>query len=95
MADDKRLIEKFLPIKAISDEASREKYIREGHISTMHLWWCRGRWWHAVRWNLAHWPRPHGLRANPKQRPSKTANGCWKRPVMEKTDRAPRLGFEF
>jgi putative DNA methylase len=37
----RRLIEDFLPIKAISAEASREKSIRKGHISTLHLWWAR------------------------------------------------------
>jgi putative DNA methylase len=41
MNDDKRLIEDFLPIQAISAEASREKSIRKGHISTLHLWWAR------------------------------------------------------
>ncbi|MBV6437561.1 MAG: hypothetical protein AELANPGJ_02848 [Anaerolineae bacterium] len=38
---DKRLIEYFIPIKQISAEASREKSIRHGHISTLHLWWAR------------------------------------------------------
>ncbi|MBI3818878.1 MAG: DUF1156 domain-containing protein [Planctomycetes bacterium] len=38
---DKRLIEDFLPIKEISAEASREKSVRKGHISTLHLWWAR------------------------------------------------------
>lgn len=38
---DKRLIEEFIPIKQISAEASREKSIRHGHISTLHLWWAR------------------------------------------------------
>ncbi|MBL7204912.1 MAG: DUF1156 domain-containing protein [Desulfobacteraceae bacterium] len=41
MQDDKRLIEDYLPIKAISKEASREKSVRKGHISTLHLWWAR------------------------------------------------------
>ena len=41
MADDKRLIEDYLPIVAISAEASREKSVRKGHISTLHLWWAR------------------------------------------------------
>lgn len=41
MANDKRLIEDYLPIKAISAEASREKSVRKGHISTLHLWWAR------------------------------------------------------
>jgi putative DNA methylase len=39
--DDKRLIEDYLPIVAISAEASREKSVRKGHISTLHLWWAR------------------------------------------------------
>src|SRR5207248_8986665 len=41
MTDDRRLIEDFLPIEAISAEASREKSVRKGHISTLHLWWAR------------------------------------------------------
>lgn len=41
MTDDRRLIEDYLPIQAISAEASREKSIRRGHISTLHLWWAR------------------------------------------------------
>jgi putative DNA methylase len=41
MNDDKRLIEDYLPIVAISAEASREKSVRKGHISTLHLWWAR------------------------------------------------------
>jgi putative DNA methylase len=41
MTDDRRLIEDYLPIEAISAEASREKSVRKGHISTLHLWWAR------------------------------------------------------
>ncbi|MFQ5856203.1 MAG: DUF1156 domain-containing protein [Anaerolineae bacterium] len=41
MNDDQRLIEDYLPIEAISAEAKREKSIRKGHISTLHLWWAR------------------------------------------------------
>lgn len=41
MSDDRRLIEDYLPIQVISAEASREKSIRKGHISTLHLWWAR------------------------------------------------------
>ncbi len=41
MSDDRRLIEDYLPIEAISREASREKSVRKGHISTLHLWWAR------------------------------------------------------
>ncbi len=39
--DDRRLIEDYLPIEAISTEARREKSVRKGHISTLHLWWAR------------------------------------------------------
>jgi len=41
MTTDRRLIEDFIPIKEISVEAAREKSIRKGHISTLHLWWAR------------------------------------------------------
>lgn len=37
----KRLIEVDLPIRAISAHARREKSIRRGHISTLHIWWAR------------------------------------------------------
>ena len=37
----KRLIEVDLPIKRISVHARREKPIRHGHISTLHIWWAR------------------------------------------------------
>ncbi len=37
----KRLIEVDLPIKEISKHARREKSIRHGHISTLHIWWAR------------------------------------------------------
>ena len=41
MPDDIRLIEDYIPIEDISAEARREKSIRKGHISTLHLWWAR------------------------------------------------------
>ncbi|MBF0182508.1 MAG: DNA-processing protein DprA [Magnetococcales bacterium] len=41
MDEDRRLIEDYLPIEAIGVEASREKSVRKGHISTLHLWWAR------------------------------------------------------
>ncbi len=42
MADyPKRLIEVDLPIRRISAHARREKSIRRGHISTLHIWWAR------------------------------------------------------
>lgn len=41
MGENRRLIEDYLPIKAISAEALREKSVRKGYISTLHLWWAR------------------------------------------------------
>ncbi|MUL37157.1 DUF1156 domain-containing protein [Gloeocapsopsis dulcis] len=41
MSIDRRLIEDFIPIREISAKAAREKSIRKGHISTLHLWWAR------------------------------------------------------
>ncbi|MFB2837813.1 DUF1156 domain-containing protein [Floridanema evergladense] len=41
MTNDRRLIEDFIPIREISAQAAREKSIRKGHISTLHLWWAR------------------------------------------------------
>lgn len=37
----RRLIEIDLPIARISAHARREKSIRHGHISTLHIWWAR------------------------------------------------------
>ncbi len=37
----KRLIEVALPLKEVSEQAAREKSIRHGHISTLHIWWAR------------------------------------------------------
>src|SRR5216683_2234533 len=37
----RRLIEDLIPIREISAEASREKSLRHGNISTLHLWWAR------------------------------------------------------
>ncbi|MBI2917635.1 MAG: DUF1156 domain-containing protein [Chloroflexi bacterium] len=36
-----RLIEVALPIREISVESVRDKSLRHGHISTLHLWWAR------------------------------------------------------
>lgn len=41
MTYPKRLIEVDLPIRRISAHARREKSIRHGHISTLHIWWAR------------------------------------------------------
>ena len=37
----KKLIEVALPLAAINKAAAREKSIRHGHPSTLHLWWAR------------------------------------------------------
>jgi len=37
----KKLIEVALPLKAINEASAREKSIRHGHPSTLHLWWAR------------------------------------------------------
>lgn len=41
MSAPKKLIEVALPIREISAESVRDKSIRHGHISTLHLWWAR------------------------------------------------------
>ena len=37
----KKLIEVSLPLEAINKASAREKSIRHGHPSTLHLWWAR------------------------------------------------------
>lgn len=37
----KKLIEVALPLDAINAASAREKSIRHGHPSTLHLWWAR------------------------------------------------------
>ena len=37
----KRLIGVALPLKEVSEQSAREKSIRHGHISTLHIWWAR------------------------------------------------------
>lgn len=41
MSQPKRLIEISLPLAKISEQSAREKSIRHGHISTLHIWWAR------------------------------------------------------
>ena len=41
MAYRKKLIEVALPLDAINQASAREKSIRHGHPSTLHLWWAR------------------------------------------------------
>ena len=37
----RRFIEEHFPVKEVSTESLREKNIRHGHISTLHVWWAR------------------------------------------------------
>src|ERR1044072_2538900 len=37
----RRLIEEEIQLRAVNAESAREKSLRHGHISTMHLWWAR------------------------------------------------------
>src|SRR5438105_7369899 len=39
--NNKKLIEVALPLEAINKASAREKSIRHGHPSTLHLWWAR------------------------------------------------------
>jgi putative DNA methylase len=41
MTSRKKLIEVALPLEAINIASAREKSIRHGHPSTLHLWWAR------------------------------------------------------
>jgi putative DNA methylase len=41
MAQRRKLIEVSLPLEAINAASAREKSIRHGHPSTLHLWWAR------------------------------------------------------
>ncbi|MEM3455799.1 MAG: DUF1156 domain-containing protein [Candidatus Micrarchaeia archaeon] len=38
---NKRFIEVSFPVKEVSDESAKEKSVRHGHISTLHIWWAR------------------------------------------------------
>lgn len=37
----KRFIEETFPVKEVSEISAKEKNIRHGHISTLHIWWAR------------------------------------------------------
>ncbi|TAD75984.1 MAG: DUF1156 domain-containing protein, partial [Oscillatoriales cyanobacterium] len=63
MADRKKLIEVALPLEAINMESAREKSIRHGHPSTLHLWWarrplaaCRAVLWASLVDDPSSWP---------------------------------------
>lgn len=39
--EKRKLIEVSIPLEAINEQSAREKSIRHGHPSTLHLWWSR------------------------------------------------------
>ncbi len=41
MGNKKAYIETTFPVKEVSEQSAREKNIRHGHISTLHIWWAR------------------------------------------------------
>ena len=41
MTLNRKLIEHNLPLAEISEASAREKSIRHGHPSTLHIWWAR------------------------------------------------------
>ncbi len=51
----KKLIEVALPLDDINAAAAREKSIRHGHPSTLHLWWARRPWPLRGRLFLPRW----------------------------------------
>jgi hypothetical protein len=41
MENNRRFIEETFPVKEVGAESAKEKHIRHGHISTLHIWWAR------------------------------------------------------
>jgi len=41
VARRRRLIEVAFPLEEVSAHSRREKNVRHGHISTLHIWWAR------------------------------------------------------
>lgn len=76
----KKLIEVALPLDAINAAAGREKSIRHGHPSTLHLWWAR-RPLAAARAvifsQLVHDPEDLWRCQNPGKEPNQQVKGHW------------------
>jgi putative DNA methylase len=76
----KKLIEVALPLDAINVASAREKSIRHGHPSTLHLWWAR-RPLAAARAvifaQLVHDPEDLWRCQNPGEVPTSQAKGHW------------------
>jgi len=41
LMSDRRFIEESFPVREVSRYSAKEKNIRHGHISTLHIWWAR------------------------------------------------------
>nr|WP_297085891.1 DUF1156 domain-containing protein [Thermoleptolyngbya sp. C42_A2020_037] len=74
MPHRKKLIEVALPLEAINLESAREKSIRHGHPSTLHLWWarrplaaCRAVLWASLVDDPSSWPDKFPTEADQKQ----------------------------
>ncbi len=76
----KKLIEVALPLDAINVACAREKSIRHGHPSTLHLWWAR-RPLAAARAvifsQLVNDPEDLWYYQNPGQEPNQQVKGHW------------------
>ena len=76
----KKLIEVALPLDAINAAAAKEKSIRHGHPSTLHLWWAR-RPLAAARavifGQLVHDPEDLWRCQNPGKEPNQQVRGHW------------------
>lgn len=78
----KKLIEVALPLDAINAACAREKSIRHGHPSTLHLWWAR-RPLAAARAvifsQMVNDPEDAWRLRNPGREPNKQEKGHWTR----------------
>ena len=78
----KKLIEVAMPLDAINAACAREKSIRHGHPSTLHLWWAR-RPLAAARavifGQLVHDPEDLWLHQNPGVKPKPQNKSAWTR----------------
>ncbi len=76
----KKLIEVALPLDTINKASAREKSIRHGHPSTLHLWWAR-RPLAAARAvifsQMVHDPEDLWYYQNPGKEPNKQVRGHW------------------
>jgi len=76
----KKLIEVALPLDAINDASAKEKAIRQGHPSSLHLWWAR-RPLAAARAvifsQFVHDPEDLWRCQNPGVEPNKQVRGHW------------------